>query len=41
VKNFNISTNNIIGVEAAKVPRYGTMESIMVVSSLYPREGVV
>ncbi len=37
VKVFNISTNNVIGVEAAKVLWYGTMESIMVVSSLYLR----
>jgi hypothetical protein len=41
VKIFNISTNNVIGVEAAKVLWYGTMESIMVVSSVYPRDGMV
>jgi hypothetical protein len=41
VKIFNISTNNVIGVEAAKVLWYGTMESFMVVGSVYPRDGMV
>jgi hypothetical protein len=41
MKIFNISTNNVIGVEAAKVRWYGTLESIMVVISVYPRDGMV